>query len=130
MTPADLDRVFGRGRLRMTTGEHVEVYRDDTPPGEPRRFSKRFLETPAGDFRPWTERERRVLQQLARVPDAAVAKVVRFAGVVPAGPSLLQTADAGATVEQWATLVPLRRGGATLRNAVEDCAHQLSLIHI
>ena len=47
----------------MPTGEHVEVYRDDTPPGEPRRFTKRFLLTPAGDYRPWTERERRVLQR-------------------------------------------------------------------
>jgi len=27
MSPADLDRVFGRARLRMVTGEHVEVFR-------------------------------------------------------------------------------------------------------
>ena len=28
MTPADIDRVFGRGRLRMVTGDHVEVFRE------------------------------------------------------------------------------------------------------
>ena len=28
MTPADIDRVFGRSRLRMVTGAHVEVFRE------------------------------------------------------------------------------------------------------
>ena len=51
MTPADIDRVFGRGRLRMVTGDHVEVFREESQPGERRRYTKRFLATPAGDFR-------------------------------------------------------------------------------
>jgi hypothetical protein len=33
MTPADIDRVFGRGRVRMVTGEHVEVFREASLPG-------------------------------------------------------------------------------------------------
>ena len=28
MTPEQIDRVFGRGRLKMVTGEHVEVFRE------------------------------------------------------------------------------------------------------
>ena len=43
MTPADIDRVFGRGRLRMVTGDHVEVFREHSLPGERRRYTKRFL---------------------------------------------------------------------------------------
>ena len=50
MTPADIDRVFGRGRLRMVTGDHVEVFREHAAPGERRRYTKRFLATAAGDF--------------------------------------------------------------------------------
>ena len=33
MTPADIDRVFGRGRLRMVTGDHVEVFREHVAAG-------------------------------------------------------------------------------------------------
>ena len=54
MTPADVDRVFGRGRVKMVTGEHVEVYREAALPGERRRYTKRFLATDQGDFRHWT----------------------------------------------------------------------------
>ena len=50
MTPGQIDRVFGRGRLKMVTGEHVEVYREAVGPGERRRYTKRFLNTPDGDF--------------------------------------------------------------------------------
>jgi len=42
MTPEQIDRVFGRGRLKMVTGEHVEVYREAVGPGERRRYTKRF----------------------------------------------------------------------------------------
>ena len=64
MTPADIDRVFGRGRLQMVTGDHVEVFREASLPGERRRYTKRFLTTPDGDFREWTEREWRILARL------------------------------------------------------------------
>ena len=39
----------------------------------------------------------------------------------------LQTRDAGATLDQWATLVPLRRGETTLRNVFDDCANWWAL---
>ena len=45
MTPEHIDRVFGRGRLRMVTGDHVEVFREAAAPGERRRYTKRFLAT-------------------------------------------------------------------------------------
>ena len=45
MTPEQIDRVFGRGRLKMATGEHVEVFREAVAPGERRRYTKRFLAT-------------------------------------------------------------------------------------
>ena len=43
------------------------------------------------------------------------------------GTARLQTRDAGATLDQWATLVPLRRGETTLRNVFDDCANWWAL---
>ena len=34
MNLEQIDRVFGRGRLKMVTGEHVEVFREAVIPGE------------------------------------------------------------------------------------------------
>ena len=78
MTPAALDRVFGRGRLRMVTGDHVEVFREESLPGERRRYTKRFLSTTEGDFRHWTEREWRILARLVGHGVRSVPEVVQF----------------------------------------------------
>ena len=78
MTPADVERVFGRSRLQIATGRHVEVFREVARHGEERRYTKRFLETDNVDFRPWTEREYRVLVRLGRLPGAPVAKALDF----------------------------------------------------
>ncbi|HEY2559289.1 MAG TPA: hypothetical protein VGI48_06230 [Caldimonas sp.] len=122
MTPAEIDRVFGRGRLRMTTAEHVEVFREEARSDEERRYTKRFLATASGDFRAWTEREWRLLDRLGGRGDAAVAKVVRFFPADDGGMARLQTRDAGATVDQWAALVPLRRTAPVLPHVFGDCA--------
>jgi hypothetical protein len=127
MTPAEIDRVFGRGRLRMTTGEHVEVFREEAREGEERRYTKRFLETANGDFRPWTEREWRILDRLGARGDAAVARVVRFFPADDSGMARLQTRDAGPTVDQWAALVPLRRTAPVLPYVFGDCANWWAL---
>ena len=127
MTPAEIDRVFGRGRLRMTTGEHVEVFREEAREGEERRYTKRFLETANGDFRPWTEREWRILDRLGARGDAAVARVVRFFPADDSGIARLQTRDAGPTVDQWAALVPLRRTAPVLPYVFGDCANWWAL---
>ena len=127
MTPAEIDRVFGRGRLRMTTGEHVEVFREEARDGEERRYSKRFLDTAGGDFRPWTEREWRILDRLGARGDAAVARVVRYLPADESGIARLQTRDAGPTVDQWASLVTLRRTAPVLPYAFGDCANWWAL---
>ncbi|HEY3635943.1 MAG TPA: hypothetical protein VGK95_12905 [Caldimonas sp.] len=127
MTPVDIDRVFGRGRLQMVTGEHVEVFREASLPGERRRYTKRFLATPAGDFRAWTEREWRILARLVGHGVRAVPQVVQFDRGAADRPALVQTYDAGVTVDHWATLLPLERDGARLRNVFEDCAHWWAL---
>ena len=127
MTPADIDRVFGRGRVRMVTGEHVEVFREASLPGERRRYTKRFLATAAGDFREWTEREWRILARLVGHGVRAVPQVVQFDRGAAGRPALVQTYDAGITVDHWATLLPLERDGVRLRNAFEDCAHWWAL---
>jgi hypothetical protein len=121
MTPAEIDRVFGRARMRMMTGEHVEVFREEAREGEERRYTKRFLETASGDFRPWTEREWRILDRLGARGDAAVARVVRFFPADDTGMPRLQTRDAGPTVDQWAALVPLRRTAPVLPYVFGDC---------
>jgi hypothetical protein len=127
MTPTDIDRVFGRGRLRMVTGDHVEVFREASLPGERRRYTKRFLATSAGDFREWTEREWRILARLVGHGVRAVPEVVQFDRGAADRPALVQTYDAGVTVDHWATLLPLERDGAQLRNVFEDCAHWWAL---
>ncbi len=127
MTPADIDRVFGRGRLRMVTGDHVEVFREAALAGERRRYTKRFLATPEGDFREWTEREWRILARLVGHGVRAVPDVVQFDRGAADRPALVQTFDAGVTVDHWATLLPLERDGSLLKNVFEDCAHWWAL---
>ena len=90
MTPADIDRVFGRGRLRMVTGDHVEVFREQALPGERRRYTKRFLTTSAGDFRQWTEREWRILARLVGHGIKSVPDVVQFDRGSTDRPALVQ----------------------------------------
>src|SRR4029078_6577491 len=109
MIPADVERVFGRSRLQIATGPHVEVFREVARHGEERRYTKRFLTTENVDFRPWTEREYRVLARLGRLPGAPVAKGSHLLPADETGAARLQTRDAGATLDQWARLVPLRR---------------------
>jgi hypothetical protein len=126
MTPADVERVFGRSRLQIATGRHVEVFREVARSGEERRYTKRFLATDSVDFRPWTEREHHVLVRLGRLQGAPIAKALDSSGR-RAAHARLQTRDAGATLDQWATLVPLRRGETTLRNVFDDCANWWAL---
>ena len=133
MIPADRDPVFGRGPLRVATGDHVEVWREAAARGDRCRYSKRYLQTALADYRPWTERERRVLEALGRRRGAPVAELTpetsgddhgRGGASVDAE---LITFDAGPSIDQWATRVVLRRGGTALTNVFEDCACWWSL---
>jgi hypothetical protein len=125
--PPDLDRVFGRGRVRMVTGRHVEVFREEARTGERRRYTKRFLATDAGDFRAWTEREWRILARLVGHGIACVPEVARFDRGSANEPAVVQTYDAGITVDHWATLLPVQRDGRFMRHVFEDCAHWWAL---
>jgi hypothetical protein len=127
MTIADIDRVFGRCRLRMVTGDHVEVFREASQPGERRRYTKRFLATESGDFRQWTEREWRILARLVGHGIAPVPDVVQYDRGADGRPALVQTYDAGITVDHWGTLLPVQRDGIVLRHVFEDCAHWWAL---
>ena len=129
MNPAQIEHVFGRGRLKMTTGEHVEVFREAIAPGERRRYTKRFLATSDGDFGQWTEREWRILARLIGHGIRCVPDVVQFDAGALGGIRLVQTYDAGVTVDQWATLLPVSRDGAMRRHVFEDCAHWWALAH-
>jgi hypothetical protein len=125
MTPEQIDRVFGRGRLKMVTGDHVEVFREAAAKGDRRRYTKRFLNTIDVDFGQWTEREWRILARLIGHGIGCVPEVVQF----DRGTQLVQTYDAGATVDQWATILPVSREGRVLRHVFEDCAHWWALAH-
>ena len=109
MTPEQIDRVFGCGRLQMVTGEHVEVFREAAVAGTQRRYTKRFLHTLEADFGQWTEREWRILARLIGHGIACVPDVVQYDRGGPGGAQLVQTYDAGVTVDQWATLLPVTR---------------------
>jgi hypothetical protein len=127
MRPEQIERVFGRGRLKMATGEHVEVFREAVAPGERRRYTKRFLNTREGDFGQWTEREWRILARLIGHGIACVPDVVQFDRGRLGGEQLVQTYDAGVTVDQWATLLPVKRNGRVYGHVFEDCAHWWAL---
>ncbi|HUH93055.1 MAG TPA: hypothetical protein VL742_07905 [Casimicrobiaceae bacterium] len=129
MTPEQIDRVFGRGRLKMVTGEHVEVFREAVAPGERRRYTKRFLNTREGDFGQWTEREWRILARLIGHGITCVPEVVQFDRGRIGGMRIVQTYDAGVTVDQWATLLPVIRDDRVHRHVFEDCAHWWALAH-
>ncbi len=128
MTAEQIDRVFGRGRLKMVTGAHVEVFREAAAPGESRRYTKRFLTTEEGDYAQWTEREWRILARLIGHGTRCVPDVVQYDRGAR-GTKLVQTYDAGATVDQWATLLPIERDGRVYAHAFEDCAHWWALAH-
>ncbi|HEY2865140.1 MAG TPA: hypothetical protein VGK37_16075 [Casimicrobiaceae bacterium] len=129
MTPQQIERVFGRERLKMATGEHVEVFRESVRPGERRRYTKRFLATSDADFGQWTEREWRILARLIGHGIRCVPDVVQFDGGAMGGIRLVQTYDAGVTVDQWATLLPVSRDGTVHRHVFEDCGHWWALAH-
>lgn len=129
MTPRDIDRVFGRSRLRMRTGDHVEVFREAAAPGERRCYTKRFLATPDGDLREWTEREWRILARMVGHGIGCVPEVVQFDRGSGGQPPLVTTFDAGVTVDHWATLLPVQRDGCTLAHVFQDCAHWWALAH-
>ena len=129
MSPEQIDRVFGRGRLKMVTGDHVEVFREAASDGNRRRYTKRFLDTRDGDFGQWTEREWRILARLIGHGIDCVPEVVQFDRGAQGGTQLVQTYDAGATVDQWATILPVEREGRVLRHVFEDCAHWWALGH-
>jgi len=126
MTPEQIDHVFGRGRLKMETGAHVEVFREAAPPGESRRYTKRFLTTADGDYAQWTEREWRILALLIGHGSRCVPDIVQYDRDAR-GTKLVQTYDAGATVDQWARLLPVERGGSLYTRVFEDCAHWWAL---
>ena len=113
----------------MVTGEHVEVYREAVAVGERRRYTKRFLNTPDGDFGQWTEREWRILARLIGHGIACVPDVVQFDRGRLDGVQLVQTYDAGVTVDQWATVLPVTRDGRVYGHVFEDCAHWWALAH-
>lgn len=129
MTPEQIERVFGRGRVKMATGAHVEVFREAVPCGERRRYTKRFLVTDEADFGAWTEREWRILARLIGHGILCVPDVVQFDAGTMGGMRRVQTYDAGITVDQWATLLPVSRDGVVRRSVFDDCAHWWALAH-
>ena len=127
MTPLAMERVFGRDRLQMVTGRYVEVFREAAAPGERRRYTKRFLSLTEGDFTHWTEREWRLLARLVGHGVRHVPEIVLFDRGQSDKTALVQTYDAGVTVDHWATLLPVRREGQVLRHVFRDCAHWWAL---
>lgn len=127
MTTQSLDRVFGNSRLKMVTGQYVEVYREAAAPGERRRYTKRFVRTREGDFRDWTEREWRILARLVGHGAKHVPDIVQYDRGSGDGTALVQTYDAGVTLDHWVTLLQVQRDGRRQRHIFQDCAHWWAL---
>lgn len=127
MNRPEIELVFGRSRVRMPTGPHVEVFREQSPPGTRRRYTKRFLGTEAGDLREWTEREERILTRVASLGIAPALCLEPFDRGAFGRLEQLRTYDAGPTVDQWASLLPVVRDGKLHRHVFEDRAHWWAL---
>ena len=125
MMAARVDDVFGRSRAQMPTSRYVEVFREAAAPGERRRYTKRFLATAEGDFRPWTARESRILAHLMGHGVRCIPGLVGF----DARTEAMQTFDAGVTVEHWVTLLGVQRDARVLPHVFADCAHWWALAH-
>ena len=128
MTPADIDRVFGRGRLHMVTGEHVEVFREAVAarraaplhqalPGDRRgRLPRAGPSASGASSRAWSATASR------RCPTSSSSIAAPPTGrrssrpTTPASPSTTGRRS-----------LPLERDGARLRNVFEDCAHWWAL---
>ena len=98
------------------------------------RATARSGATPSASWRPTTSTSgpgpsasTACSSRLGRLQGAPVAKALDFLPADETGAARLQTRDAGATLDQWATLVPLRRGETTLRNVFDDCANWWAL---
>jgi hypothetical protein len=124
MNGLDPERVFGHARLVVSSGAHVEVVREAAAPGERRRYSKRFLAAPDGDFRPCTVRESRVLAHLAR---KGVRCIPAIAAPAEGLDDALQTFDAGVTLRDWSSVLRFERDGRPVRNVFADAAHWWAL---
>ena len=97
----------------MVTGEHVEVFREAALPGERRRYTKRFLATAGGDFRAVDRARVAHPRAPGRPRHRAACRTSCSSIAARAGrPALVQTYDAGVTVDHWATLLPVERDGA------------------
>ena len=104
----------------MVTGDHVEVFREAVAAG---RAAALHQALPGHRRRAtsaqWTEREWRILARLVGHGIEPVPDVVQFDRGATDRPALVQTYDAGVTVDHWATLLPVQRDG-------DDPAHTCS----
>ena len=125
MTVFRVEDVFSRSRLQMVTSREVEVFREAAAPGERRRYTKRFLDTPEGDFRAWTARESHILTHLRAQGVRCIPELVGF----DTSNDVMQTFDAGLTVDHCVTLLRVQRDARVVPHVFADCAHWWALAH-
>jgi hypothetical protein len=146
MNPEQIDRVFGRGRLRDGDGRTRRGLSRSRAPGERRRYTKRFLNSTGWRLRALDGAR----MAHSRAPHRARHRLRSRRRAVRSRPGpgtqLVQTYDAGVTVDQWATLlaalsrrarVPAHvRGLRALVALAHYCVkalkevHQLQLVHL
>ena len=71
--------------------------------------------------------EWRILARLVGHGARHVPDVVQYDRGAGGGDALVQTYDAGVTVDHWATLLPVQRGSRVQRHIFQDCAHWWAL---
>ena len=126
-----LDKMFGIGRRQIDTGVHVEVWREvDEAAGGRRYFRKHFKNLTAGEikgnFSHWTAREIDLARNLWPQTKSAHTQQLKTIHQLSDGTQLLETWDAGPTLEDWLDL-PVARDGVSIPNVFYDCAHWFAL---
>ncbi len=122
-----LDLMFGVGRRRMMTGDHVEVWRE--APAEKDRqpyFSKRFIAQRSPGAIDWNLREALLILTMDELGSAHLQQFDSTSHTQDRTQRDLRTRHAGPSLQNWLDL-PVARADRRLAHAFHDCAHWFAL---
>jgi hypothetical protein len=122
-----LDLMFGVGRRRMMTGDHVEVWRE--APTEKDRlpyFRKRFVAQRGPGAIDWNLREALLILTLDELGSAHLQQFDSTSHTQDRTQRDLRTRHAGPSLQNWLDL-PVTRADRRVAHVFHDCAHWFAL---
>lgn len=119
--------MFGTGRRRIMTGDHVEVWREAAAEdGRAPYFRKRFVAQRSPNAIDWNLREALLILTLDELGSAHLQQFESTSNSQDRKQRDLRTQHAGPSLQHWLDL-PLKREGRRVAHAFHDCAHWFAL---